>query len=303
MKILLITLSALILTPPALLIAQQDPLYSQYLVNPLVINPAYAGLNNNLNAMVGYRTQWTGFEGHPETLTASIHSSVLANKAGAGFMIIQDKLGNATTTELNASFAYKLNLGQTTFSFGMQGGIQNFKTDNGSLNLYSPADPAFATNERLSKVNVGAGIIVKSDRYLIGLSVPRLLPSKFSNGGQEFNLYDQHLYLFGAYVFYLNEHIRFKPAALIRSVSGAPASVDLAFNFNINTVHTAGIFTRSFNTYGILLQTMLADKFRLGYVFELPTDQSVGAQFTSHELTLGVRLTAFGFQDNSVSNF
>jgi hypothetical protein len=33
--------------------AQQDPLYSQYLLNPLLINPAYAGLNDNLNAMTG----------------------------------------------------------------------------------------------------------------------------------------------------------------------------------------------------------------------------------------------------------
>jgi type IX secretion system PorP/SprF family membrane protein len=301
MKTLLTTLSFLL--SAISLLAQQDPLYSQYLVNPLVINPAYAGLNNNMNAMVGYRTQWTGFEGHPETFTGSIHSSIVNNKAGAGLMIVQDKLGNATTTEFNASFAYKLNLGQTTLSFGMQAGLQNFKTDAGSLNLYNPDDPAFATNERISRVNLGAGAILKGERYMLGLSVPRLLPTTFSNGGQDFQIYSQHLYLFGAYVFYMNEHIRFKPAALVRAVGGAPASIDLAFNFNINTVHTAGVFTRNFNTYGLLLQTMLQDKFRLGYVFEMPTNQSVGSQFTSHEITLGVKLTAFGFQDNSVSNF
>ena len=283
--------------------AQQDPLYSQYLINPLLINPAYAGLNNNFNAMVGYRTQWAGFDGQPQTLNASIHSSFLDNKIGAGVLLVQDRIGNATTTELNTSFAYKLLLQEATFSFGMQAGVQNFRSDNSSLNLSDPTDLAFTNNERITRLNVGAGAILKSEKYLIGLSVPRLLPSTFDNGGQEFELYNQHFYLFGAYVHYLNENIRLKPTVLFRGVKGAPASVDLAFNININAIHTAGIFTRNFNTYGILLQTLLAEKYRFGYVFELPTNKSVGTQFTTHEISLGVKLSVFSFHDRSISNF
>lgn len=283
--------------------AQQDPLYAQYLLNPLVINPAYAGLNNNLNLMAGYRTQWTGLEGNPQTLQVNGHTSILNNKAGAGFLLVQDRLGNTTTTEINASFAYKLKLHDATFSFGMQAGVQNFKTDYASLTIMHDDDPAFTGEGGATRFNVGAGAILKSERYLVGLSVPRLLPSTFSNGNQEFELYNQHLYLFGAYVFYVNERIRFKPAALLKAVSGATASVDLAMNLNINSVHTAGVFTRNFNAYGVLLQTTLQGKFRFGYVFEMPTAQSVGSQFTSHELTVGIMLSAFDFHERFTSNF
>ena len=283
--------------------AQQDPLYSQYLINPLLINPAYAGLNNNFNAMVGYRTQWTGFDGQPQTLNVSAHTSLVNNKAGAGFLLVQDRLGNATTTEFNTSFAYKLIFQKTTFSFGMQAGVQNFRADNSSLTLRDPTDPAFTGNERGTRLNLGAGAILKSEHYLIGLSLPRLLPSTFSNGGQNFELYNQHLYLFGAYMIYVNEHLRFKPSVLLRGVKGAPASVDLAFNVNINAIHTAGVFTRNFNTYGFLIQTMLAEKYRFGYVFELPTNKSIGTQFTTHEITLGVLLSVFSFHERSNSNF
>ena len=283
--------------------AQQDPLYSQYMINPLLINPAYAGMNNNLNAMVGFRTQWTGFDGQPKTLNASSHSSFLNNKAGAGILVVQDRLGISTTTEINTSFAYKLILSETTFSFGMQVGVQNFKSAYSSLNLSDPIDPAFTSGERTSRLNLGAGAILKSEKYFIGLSVPRLLPSTFTNGGQEFELYNQHFYLMGAYVHYLNERIRLKPSALLRGVKGAPASVDLAFNVNINAIHTAGLFTRNFNTYGILLQTLLAEKYRFGYVFELPTNKSVGTKFTTHEISLGILLSIFGFHEHSLSNF
>lgn len=283
--------------------AQQDPLYSQYMLNPFQINPAYAGLNNNVNAMAGYRTQWAGLDGQPTTMNVSAHSSAAKNKVGIGILFVNDKVGNLSNTETNVAISYKLSFKESTFSFGMQAGVQHFRADNSQINLFDGDDLAFADNERGSRLNIGAGAILKSEKFFIGLSVPRLLPSTFSNGGQEFKLYSQHYYLMAGYVQYLNEHVRLKPSVLLRGVKGAPPSVDLAFNLNINARHTAGVFTRTFNTYGVLLQTLVKEKLRLGYVFELPTNKSVGTQFTSHELSVGVLLSVFSFQEQSLSNF
>jgi type IX secretion system PorP/SprF family membrane protein len=283
--------------------AQQDPLYSQYMLNPLVINPAYSGLNNNFNAMVGYRTQWTGLEGQPKTINASVHTSLVDNKVGAGILFTNDKIGNLSSTEAKATFAYKLNFEESTFSFGMQAGIQSFNTDYSGLNILDKGDNAFMGGERGTRINMGVGVVLKSEKYFIGFSVPRLLPTTFKNGNQEFDLYNQHFYLMGAYVHYLNENIRLKPTVLLRGVKGAPASIDLAINVNINSIHTVGVFTRNLNTYGVLLQTLLAEKYRFGYAFEIPTNKSVGAQFSTHEITLGVLLSVFDFHDRALSNF
>jgi len=283
--------------------AQQDPLYAQYLLNPLVLNPAYAGLNNNLNIMAGYRTQWTGLEGQPQTLNATAHTSLADNKVGAGILFSSDHIGNITNSETNIAVAYKLNFNESTFSFGMQAGLQNYRTDFSELSILDPGDNAFIGGERGTRMNFGAGAILKSERFLLGLSVPRLLPSTFKNGGQEFELYNQHYYLMGAYVHYLNEHIRLKPSALLRGVKGAPTSVDLAFNININAIHTTGVFVRNFNTYGLLLQTLLKEKIRFGYVFELPGNKSAGTNFTTHEVCLGIVLPVLGSHEHSLSNF
>lgn len=285
-------------------IAQQDPIYSQYMMNPLVINPAYAGLTNNVNVNGSYRIQWAGFEGQPNTFNLNGSTSLVDNKVGVGAMFSHDQIGNTKNTEFNASFAYKLDLGRDrVLSFGMQAGLLNYRVDNSELNVFDPDDEAFMNNERGTRLNLGAGAILKGSDFLIGLSVPRILPSTFEAGGQEFELYNQHYYLFGAYVFYLNEQIKLKPNALVRAVKGAPASVDVGANLTFNSIHTAGVFTRNFKTYGILLQTLYKEKFRLGYVFELPVAQSVGANFTTHEVSLGVRLSVFSFHDSSISNF
>jgi type IX secretion system PorP/SprF family membrane protein len=294
----------MIIAPMLSCMAQQDPLYSQYMLNPLLINPAYAGLNNQFNINAGFRTQWTGFEGNPKTVNASVHSSFVDNKLGAGILFSNDKVGSVTNTEVNATFSYRLNLDEKILSFGMQAGFQNFQANYASLNILHPSDPAFNDSGQGTRMNLGAGAILKSERYFVGLSVPRILPSTFKNGGQEFELYNQHYYLAGSYVFYLNENIRFKPSIMFRGVKGAPASIDLIMNVNINAIHTAGVLTRNLNTYGILLQTTLKEHLRLGYVFELPTNNSVGQRFTSHEVGLMYSLPVLGFHDRSViSNF
>jgi len=142
-----------------------------------------------------------------------------------------------------------------------------------------------------------------SDKFIIGLSVPRMLPSKINSGSQQFELYNQHFYLFGSYVHNINERLRFKPSLLLRGVKGAPLSADVALNLNINMLHTVGVFVRNLNAYGVLLQTMLGEKLRLGYVFELPSNKSVGAQFTTHEIQLGLRMGVLNFHERSLSNF
>lgn len=283
--------------------SQQDPLYAQYMLNPMLINPAYAGLNNNFNITAGYRTQWTGLEGQPKTMNLSAHSSLMNNRLGTGILVTNDRIGNISNLETSISFAYKLNFRESVFSFGMQAGFQNFRTDYSVLNISDPGDNAFNGAERGTRMNIGAGAILRSEKYFIGLSVPRLLPSAFRNGGQTFELYNQHFYLVGSYVHYFNEHVRLKPSLLLRGVKGAPFSVDVAMNVNINALHTAGLFTRNFNSYGLLLQTLLKEQLRFGYVLELPTNRSVGTNFTTHEISLGILLSAFSFHERSLSNF
>jgi type IX secretion system PorP/SprF family membrane protein len=296
-------LSSLLIATAAF--SQQDPIFSQYLMNPLVLNPAYAGINNNLNVTASYRAQWVKLEGQPQTLNLNGSSSVLDNKLGVGLTLLQDRVGNATISDFNASVAYKLKVSdEYSLSFGMQVGALGFKTDNSELTIRHSGDAAFPDGAtRASTVNLGAGAILKSEQWLVGLSVPRMLPTKINSGGQQFELYKQHFYLFASYAYILNEHINLKPSVLLRGVGGAPASVDINAAMTFNMIHTAGVFTRNFKTYGLLLQTLIKEKLRVGYVFELPTNKSVGPTFKTHEIVVGIRMGVFNFHDRSLTTF
>lgn len=296
---ILVFLAALFFGSPA--IAQQDPIYASYINNPLTINPAYAGSNNMFNASLQYRTQWAGLDANPTTVNFSSHLSVYRNQVGVGMMVIQDKIGDTENTEFNAIFAYKIPFKDASLSFGMQTGFIRYTNDPSLLTIRDPGDPAFTTFTE-TKFNTGVGLLLKSDKYIIGLSVPRLLPATVSQGGQNIQLYSQTYYLFGSYVIFLSEVVRFKPSVLMRGTQGTPLSFDVNTSFTLKEKFTGGIFTRNFKAYGLLTQVVVKN-IRLGYVLELPGSASSSLNFTSHEVTLGISLGVLGNHDKVIKAF
>lgn len=282
---------------------QTDPLYAQYLNNPLLINPAYSGLNNNFNVSATFRKQWAGFDGSPTTINVNGHTSLFDNRMGVGLIVLKDKVGASSNTEVHATYAYRLDLQEKYLSFGLQAGFVNFRSNNADLKPYDPNDPVFTSNLNTTKPSFGAGAILHSERYFIGISAPRLLKAKATFDDVEAQLYSQHFYMMAAYMIYLNEHIRLKPSVLFKAVKGAKASADLNFSVNIDEKYTAGIYTRNLNTYGLLLQMKLARGYRFGYAFEVPANNSVGARFTTHEFMVGMNLALLSFHNTAITNF
>ena len=43
-------------------IAQQAAQYTQYMVNPYLMNPALSSVEDMIDIKTGYRTQWVGFQ-------------------------------------------------------------------------------------------------------------------------------------------------------------------------------------------------------------------------------------------------
>ncbi|MEO1053032.1 MAG: type IX secretion system membrane protein PorP/SprF [Bacteroidota bacterium] len=277
---------------------QQDPLYAQYLNNPIVINPAYTGFNKLFNVTAQYRSQWGGFDnGSPQTALVSAHSSFFDNRAGAGLIIVHDQIGISRNTEVSLTYSYKIGIGDYNISFGLQTGIINFRNDLTDLNPSDPTDELFLMNESTTQGNFGTGLIVSSEKLFFGLSIPRLVKNEIELADINAVLRQRHFYVMMAYYMDLNLNVKFKPSILLRAVDGAPASVDYNVNFIVNRKYTIGLLTRNFDSYGLLMQFQLDEAYRFGYVFELPTGSSVGTNFTTHEITLGLDFALFDFQE------
>lgn len=103
---------------------QQDPQLTQYMYNMSLVNPAYSTANDgvmNLGAL--YRAQWVGINGAPTTATLFAHAPV-SDRIELGVNLIHDEIGDVVKeTNLNADFAYKLQLSTgSNLAFGLKAG-------------------------------------------------------------------------------------------------------------------------------------------------------------------------------------
>ena len=75
--------SFILLLIPVTLSGQLAPVTSQYVLNPLSINPAFAGNRGALNIAAFYRRQWVGITGAPETMTLAADAPFMERPSSA----------------------------------------------------------------------------------------------------------------------------------------------------------------------------------------------------------------------------
>jgi type IX secretion system PorP/SprF family membrane protein len=278
--------------------AQQDAIASQYHLNPAMINPAYSGLYNSFMVSANSRLQWTGLDGHPFSNFVTVTSSLIEKKVGGGILISQDNIGITSSTEMAVMGAYRIEMNQASFSFGLQGGFVNIKQKYNELTLRYADDPNFPEGTQSTmKPNFGAGLALMSEKYFIGLSVPRLLNVKFEDGVTASSLYKRHYYASGALIRDLTPMMKIKPVVLLRYVEGAPLSYEFGANILWNHKCWFGAYTRNLTTQGVLFQLLVNQTVRLGYAIEIPTAKSIETRFITHELVIGIDLSLFKDQD------
>lgn len=194
--------------------AQQRPHYTQYVINPFIINPAIAGIDNYIDLKMAVRDQWVGINGAPKTTYLSIHGPIGKNdyrtsstsfevpgenprgKAywenytaaephhGIGLSLVNDRTGSFNFFTASASYAYHLGLSPTTnLSGGFSAGITKVSIDASSHDFSGngdPSDPATgsAFSSQLTKIRpqMAAGLWLYSRDYFIGFAAQQVLP-------------------------------------------------------------------------------------------------------------------------------
>ncbi len=266
---------------------QQQPMYTQYMFNGLLINPAYAGIDQMVSATAQTRLQWLGFDGAPETHTFSVHSPMKNELVSGGLTLMHDKIGVTRQSYLTTSWSYKVLFKETTLALGLQGGATFVNMNLNSVELPDPNDPFFMGNEVRSWIpNFGVGAFYYSSNYYIGASIPHFMnnPLRQTNYKQI-----RHYFVAGGYVFDINEDFKLKPNFLIKGVNGSPIQFDLNANVLFKDRYWLGVSYRSSESFDLLLEANIGDQFRLGYSYDLVTFQL--SRNASHEIMLNYRFT------------
>jgi len=190
-----------------LVLAQQDPVTSQYMFNTQTYNPGVAGTSGMICATAMNRQQWVGFKGAPATTLFNISSpvTVFGVKSGVGILVESDNIGFDKNINLSGSYTYLMDAGMGKLGIGLSLGMLN-TTLNPTWNIpagdeHTPAsgDPLIPENkESYVAFDAGLGAYYKADKYYLSLSVTHINQPKikYSKGTPYFS---RHYYLTGGY--------------------------------------------------------------------------------------------------------
>ncbi|WP_423146154.1 PorP/SprF family type IX secretion system membrane protein [Rubrolithibacter danxiaensis] len=277
--------------------AQQQAMFSQYMFNGLLINPAYSSLDETLNIKTLYRRQWTSFEGAPNTQTFSIHAPIKASNTSVGIIMMRDQIGeviNDKTILLTAAQRVKV-ASATYLNLGINFGVSKYSASYTDVADFDTSiDPVFTDQNNL-RSNIGFGVLLFSKRYFVGFSSPFFHSKIFQdNSNPGTPSFRPHYLLAAAYLLDIGESFKLKPNTLIKYVSGAPVQVDLNINLLIKERVWIGASWRSFDSFDFLTQIEFLPGFQIGYAYDFTTSDLFDQQKGSHEIMLNYRIPLKG---------
>ncbi len=306
--------------------AQQRPYYTQYILNPYILNPAVAGMESYRELKLGQRLQWAGLDGAPVTSYITFQgplkipsykttsplsfspsgldprgeaywqdATIPVSHHALGGAVIYDRTGPLANLNAYATYAYHLGIApQTTLAFGASFGLQYLSLNYGQLNFEVPNVTQNVSNY-LNRIapDANVGLMLYSRRYFVGVSAQNLFPTNVQFISNQVSAYRgnylvPHFFVMGGYRVYLGNDFAFLPSTLIKYISPLPISFDLNAKFQYRDLAWAGLTYRYPGTFAGSVGININHLVNIGYSYDASTSPLLGTVNSgTHELVLG----------------
>ncbi len=305
---------------------QQQPQYTQYLINNYILNPAITGIENYTDVKLSHRHQWVGLQDAPVTTYLTIHKPLgkqddrttatsfrtpdenprgrnflqdyQAAKPhhGIGLKIINDRTGPLNRFAGYISYAYHVGISeQTSIAAGFEGGVRNISLNRNKLDFgtANPVDPAVYTSGEINRLkpDFGAGIWIYSADYFIGVSAQQIIPQSlyFSDNQvkQQQGKLVPHLFGTAGYRFFLDDDIAMTPSIMVKYVQPTPVQFDFNTKFQYRDLLWVGAGYRLKDGFNGMLGLNVSNTFNISYSYDYTTSQLNTVTKGTHEIVLG----------------
>ena len=321
-------------------VAQQQPHYTQYVMNQYIINPAITGIENYTDIKFSHRHQWAGFEGAPVTSYFTAHKSFGGSNMkgnatgftveeggnargknywdqytaadahhGIGIQVVNDKMGPLSNLSAQLTYAYHIGLtDQTSISAGFGLGINQMTIDAAKLNyIHAVVDPAVYTSGEISKIkpNISAGIYLYSAKYFLGISAQQVVPQRvnFASDSVKYNENNvvPHMFMTAGYRLLVGDDFNFIPSVMVKYMKPVPTQIEFNAKLQYRDMAWIGASYRSTDAFAGMLGFNLSNKVMMGYSYDYSTSNLNNYSRGSHEFLLGF-IIGNGYDDSCPRN-
>ena len=296
------------------LAAQQLPLYSQYIQNAFMVNPAMAGYDGYTSFSTTARQQWLGFKDAPQTYSASWQTRLLQRsykivnnplrknnmvlhstrgRVGLGAYIINDVNANVARTGISFTYAYHIIMNNQQLSFGLAAKAFQYRIYKEELTFGEDGDPVLNSNFNTVAYSPDAdvGILYQGFNYFAGFSVSNLLQTSVLIGSNELPDFKtfRHYWLMGGYRFAIAENLELEPSTLLKTTENWNPQGDFSLKLFYSDLYWGGLSYRTNNSI-IALVGVRIEGLYFGYSFDWALSAIGHYNYGSHEITISVKL-------------
>ena len=217
-------------------VAQEQAVYAQYQIHPVLINPGYTGFENKHEIIGNVHSSWTGFSGAPTAYTL-LYTAPVGDKLALGGGVFSEKSGNQNVMKLQLNYAFRFQIQKARIGLGLS-------TDFINRNLKSSLldDPLVQTNDPLVEQSVNGQSIFDAtigtylmydDRFFVSLSLPNAIRTRLDDvlveedDQQRTTLFEHYIFQFGYIANVVSQNFKIIPSITMRNVRDTPYQVDL----------------------------------------------------------------------------
>jgi type IX secretion system PorP/SprF family membrane protein len=289
---------------------QQEPIFSQYMFNTFLINPASAGSEGFTSFNFTGREQWLGLAGSPKTHSISAQTRVLKNsfiakalnlrkkfnrrsksgRVGVGAQIYNDLNGPISKTGMKLTYAYHIPLRQSQLSFGLSLLTYQFHINTSDIHT-EKIDPYLQNDINHFIIDGSFGTQFTTPYLYAGLAVANLFQSSLYLGQTSDVQVGRHYYILGGYKIELNKFLMLEPSTLMKIAESGAFQIDLSSRLYYREDYWFGMSYRN-GAYGgsiIFLAGIRVNKYYFGYSFDLTLAPIMSHTLGSHEFMVSVK--------------
>ena len=267
--------------------AQQDPQFTQNMFNKLANNPGFAGSRGVVATSILHRSQWMGFNdggAAASTQNFSIDTELPFLYGGVGLNVVNDNIAEFRNLGLQASYAYRTELGVGQIGMGMSVGMYQSGLNGGALIPSQSGDPVIPSGDvKGSKLDIGAGLYFNNQNMYIGISSAHMTePTIEWSDGQDFNL-TRHYFLISGYNYEINSLLSLHPSIYLKH-DGSTSQLDVNTNLIYNERLWSGLSYRVDEGIILLAGMQVNEDLKFGLAYDLTISNPMSNSF---ELMLG----------------
>ena len=285
---------ALLCILPSILLAQQKPLFTNYVFNDFYYNPAIASTKESIDFRFIYRNQWAGLEGKPHTQTFSTCTALKKFPLGLGGNLYHDNTGPLRNIGLNISVSYGIKLkNESMISAGISAGMIHYRLDT-DIKIREQGDIAVnAAQDAKAAADAGLGIYYKWEGFYAGFSIPQLFETSVNfdvDDPENMDKLIRHYFIATGYKFSVSDKFELEPSVLMKAVKAAPFQGDISLKGIYDNLVWLGFSYRTKDAASIMAGLIIKESFEIGYAYDITTSNLNSVSNGSHEIFLGYRI-------------